>query len=61
MPVTLPNCSCGSNNYPFWIYDARGIALVKACESCEEEKLKRYRPEVLTDWNYECCEEIEED
>ena len=61
MPVTLPKCSCGSNNYPFWIYDARGIALVKACESCEEEKLKRYRPEVLTDWNYECCEEIEED
>lgn len=61
MPITLPNCSCGSNNYPFWIYDARGIALVKACESCEEEKLKRYRPEVLSDWNYECCEEIEED
>ena len=61
MPVTLPNCSCGSNNYPFWIYDARGIALVKACNSCEEEKLKRYRPEVLSDWNYECCEEIEED
>ncbi len=54
-------CSCGSNNFPFWIYDARGIPLVKACNSCEEEKLKRYRPEVLTDFNYECCEEIDED
>lgn len=54
-------CKCGSNNYPFWIHDAHGIPLVKACESCEEEKLKKYRPEVLNDSNYECCEEIDED
>ncbi len=54
-------CNYGSNNYSFWINDARGIPLVRACDSCEEQKLKRHRSEVLTNSNYECCEEIDED
>lgn len=54
-------CNCGSNNYSFWIHDARGIPLVKVCDSCEKEKLKKYRPEVLTNSDYECCEEIDGD
>lgn len=57
----MSKCNCGSNNFPFWIYDARGIPLVRVCNSCEEEKLKRYRKDVLSDSEYECCEEIDED
>ena len=34
-------------------YDARGIALCEVCDRCETEKLSMYRPEVLTDPNYD--------
>ena len=36
-----------SNNDTWWVYDGRGIPLCKVCDDCEEQKLKRYRPEVL--------------
>ena len=58
-PVRL--CSCQSGNVREAKYDARGIFLTYACEDCAEEKLSRYRPEVLTDSNYEHDEPIEED
>jgi len=53
-------CQCGSGNWSYWLYDARGIELFKGCESCEDEKLRGYRPEVLTDSNYWHDEPIEE-
>ncbi len=38
-----------STNYPsWWEYDAQGIALCFVCELCVNEKLARYRPEILT-------------
>ena len=45
----------------WWVYDARGIPLVRVCASCKDEQLKRYRPEVLTDGNYEADEPIEDE
>ena len=42
-------------------YDARGIFLCYTCNECHEEKMARYRPEVLTNPNYECSEEIDGD
>lgn len=45
----------------WWEYDARGIPLCKVCPECKEQKLKRYRKEVLNDSNYECDEVIEDD
>jgi hypothetical protein len=30
------------------------------CPKCEDEKLSHYRPEVLTDSNYEADEDIDE-
>lgn len=54
-------CPCGSKKYPEANFDARGIFLCYACIKCEREKLKGYRPEVMTDPNYECDEQIEED
>jgi len=43
----------------WWEYDARGIPLARVCDDCREEKLKKYRPEVLNDSNYEADEPIE--
>ena len=52
-------CDCGSGYESDWRYDARGIELCRACQVCWPEKSKRYRPEVLTDPNYEADEPIE--
>jgi hypothetical protein len=35
----------------WWENDARGIPLCRVCDKCEEEKLKKYRPEILTGYN----------
>jgi len=40
-------------------YDARGIYLCTVCDECEERKLSKYRPDVLTNPNYEADEPIE--
>ena len=37
----------------WWRYDTQGIELCKACHECEEFKLKRFRPEVLTGYTQE--------
>ena len=39
-------------------YDARGIYLCRVCSKCVKAKLGKYRPEVLTDSNYEADEDI---
>jgi hypothetical protein len=43
----------------WWARDARGIELCRVCAECEVERLSRYRPEVLTNPNYEANEPIE--
>lgn len=43
----------------WWENDARGIPLTRVCHTCKDEKLSRYRPEVLTNPNYEANEPIE--
>ena len=45
----------------WWEYDARGIPLARVCDKCRRDVLKRYRPDVLHDPNYEADEEIEAD
>ena len=40
--------------------DARGIPIGKVCSECEQERLSRYRPEVLNDCNYDSDEPIDE-
>ncbi len=39
--------------YSWWAKDARGIELCRVCEKCEEFKMRRYRPEVLIDSQYQ--------
>lgn len=52
-------CPCGSGKDSTWQVDGRGIELCRMCEDCHEEKMRRYRPEVLTDSDYEADEPIE--
>lgn len=32
----------------WWAHDARGIPLCRVCSDCEDEKLSKYRPEILS-------------
>ncbi len=57
----LRECPCGSGEWPEAQHDARGIFLCYTCDKCEREKLSHYRPEVLTDSQYECDEAIDDD
>ena len=61
MPDDARPCPCGSGLTSRWANDARGIPLARVCPKCREQKLSGYRPEVLTDSNYEADEPIEED
>jgi len=40
-----------SNEPSWWAYDAQGIPLCRVCDLCEEEKLSRYRPEILSGYD----------
>ena len=42
-------------------HDARGIYLGRVCKRCRLEFLRQFRPEVLSDPNYEADEPIEPD
>jgi hypothetical protein len=53
----LNECSCGSGEYPHPLYDGYNIFLTYACSKCEEEKLSKFRPDILD--HYECDEPIE--
>ena len=55
----MTECMCGSGKYKEAQYDARGIYLCSTCEDCHARKMRGYRPEVLTNPNYECDEPIE--
>lgn len=60
-------CSCDSGEMSWWEFDAQGIPLTRVCDKCRDEKLSKYRPEVLTgytqedvdNWGY--GEQIEDD
>lgn len=34
-----------------WAHDAQGIPLCRVCDRCIDEKLSRYRPEILEDYD----------
>lgn len=41
-------CPCGSEESSWWAHDAQGIPLCRVCSKCKDEKLSRYRPEILS-------------
>lgn len=42
---------------PDKVYDGYGIFLTYACEKCEDEQMKKYRPDIMD--RYEADEPIE--
>lgn len=34
-----------------WVIDVQRIPLFRACDACKDEKLARYRPEILTGYD----------
>ena len=52
-------CNCGSGEVPYAEYDARGIFLDYVCPRCKDEKLSKFRRDVLTDPGYWADEPIE--
>lgn len=54
-------CRCGSGQQAYWLYDAQGIELCKACARCERKKLSPYRREILSGYDQsDLDEQIEE-
>lgn len=37
----------------WWAHDAQGIPLCRVCDDCKAEKLRRYRPEILSGYTQE--------
>jgi len=52
-------CPCGSGEISWWLRDARGIECCRICPDCENEKKKRYRPEIFEDPGYDCIEDVD--
>jgi hypothetical protein len=44
----MNECMCGSGEMKYAEYDAQGIFLCYVCDKCRDEKLSKYRPEILT-------------
>jgi len=40
-----------SAQFSWWEYDAQRIALCRVCDVCREQKLARYRPEILSGYD----------
>jgi hypothetical protein len=55
-------CPCGSGKMSRWEVDGNNLPLCRACDDCREQKLSRYRPEILKPYSQADVDEpIEED
>ena len=50
-------CNCGSGEISEWEYDGQGIPLERVCSACRNEKLSKYRPEILGNYTQEDVDE----
>lgn len=50
-------CTCGSGQESTWELDGYGIPLVKVCDACREDRLRKFRPDIFD--RYDCDEPIE--
>lgn len=57
--MTERPCDCGSGEPRRALKDGYGIFLTYACDRCEAEKLKKFRPDIMT--HYVTDDRIEED
>jgi hypothetical protein len=52
-------CFCGSGQLRRALHDGHGIFLTFACDKCERDKLKEFRPDIMD--RYDTDEQIEAD
>jgi len=52
-------CDCGSRKHRYPLHDGHNIFLCYVCEECEQEKVSKYRIDIME--RYECDEDIEEE
>lgn len=59
--MTTKTHSCKDNtpsaNETWWEYDGRGIPLCRVCDDCRDQKLSRYRPEILRHYTQDDVDE----
>ena len=48
MSRNLQHCDCGSELWSAWVYDADRIPLIRTCAVCHDEKMQRFRKDILT-------------
>lgn len=41
-------CKCGSEDLSRPLYDGHGIYLCDVCDQCLDQKLSKYRPDIMT-------------
>lgn len=44
-------CECGSGKHYEWQYDYQGIELCTTCEDCHDDKMSRYRQDILNGYD----------
>jgi hypothetical protein len=55
-------CIEGHEEYSWWEHDAQGIPLCRVCDRCVDQRLSRYRPEILSGYSQADVDEpIEEE
>lgn len=52
-------CNCKSGNFRYPLKDGYGIFLTYACDSCKDEKLSHFRPDIME--QYDAYEPIDEE
>lgn len=50
-------CTCGSDLWSEPEFDAQGIYLCRTCDSCRDERLAQFRPEILSGYGPEDVDE----
>ena len=60
-PIRAPDCGTAqkhlclndlmSSEPSWWAHDAQGIPLCRVCDRCEDAKLSRFRPEILSGYD----------
>lgn len=40
-----------SSEPSWWAHDAQGIPLCRVCDRCRDEKMSRYRPEIIAGYD----------
>jgi len=46
-------CNCGSGQYKYALYDGYGIFLTYVCDKCEDERRKKFRLDIMEQYDHD--------